>query len=114
VSVAREVLVFVLLGVAAVVTVISAVGLLAMRDPLQRLHFMAPPATSAFLVLFALAVDGAGPAALIKGSLVAVLLSLINGIVTHATARAVFVHDRDRWPPRPGEARVVDGEEEGS
>lgn len=110
-SAARLVAVAVLLGVTAVLTLISAVGVLVMRDPLQRLHFMAPPATSAFLVVAALAIDGAPAELWIKAIIVAILLMSINGVLTHATARAVYVHDRGHWPPSPEE--IDAGEREG-
>lgn len=112
-SAVRVAAVALLLGVPAILTLISAVGVLAMRDPYQRLHFVAPPALSAFLVAAALAVDGAGPAAWIKAAIVAVLLNLINGIVTHATARAAFVCKHGKWPPDPGEAASVKDRREG-
>ena len=35
----------VLLGIAVVVTVLSAVGVAVMRDPYQKLHYIAPPAS---------------------------------------------------------------------
>jgi multisubunit Na+/H+ antiporter MnhG subunit len=112
VSFARDAAVAVILALSVLVTAISAIGVVAMRDPFQRLHFMAPPATVSFLVVAALAIDGAGAAACVKAILVAVLLTAINGILTHATARAAFVTDRGRWPPDPGEAE--DAREGGS
>ncbi|APR80471.1 Hypothetical protein A7982_05818 [Minicystis rosea] len=108
------VLVAVILAVTTIITAISAVGVLAMRDPLQRLHFVAPPATVPFLVVAALAIDGAGMDAVIKALFVAVLLTLINGIVTHATARAAFVSEHGAWPPAPGEATDVSASEKES
>lgn len=126
-SVARAVAVAILVAVSAILTAVSSVGVLAMRNPYQRLNYMAPPAISAFLLVAALALDGAGADACIKALFVAVLLNLSNGILTHATARATFVHQRGHWPPDqhdsesatrpssdPGEATPVKGGEEGS
>lgn len=112
-SLVREVVVAVLLGVAALSTLIAAVGVLVMRDPLQRLHYIAPPANAAVLILIALVIEGAEPAAWIKATLVAALLALMNGVVTHATARAVFVRSRGGWPPAPGATRAPSGSGEG-
>lgn len=112
-TVAREVAVMVLLVVAGLVTLLGSVGVLAMRDPLQRLHFIAPQANAAVLVLAALVVDGAGPEAWIKGIIVTALLALTNGVVTHATARAAFVHARGKWPPDPGQAEAASRGEPG-
>jgi multisubunit Na+/H+ antiporter MnhG subunit len=114
VTVVREVAVVILVAVSAILTALSSVGVLAMRDPYQRLHYIAPPAISAFLLVAALALDDAGAEACIKGLLVAVLLNVSNGILTHATARAAFVHQRGKWPPDPGEATPVEGGEGGS
>lgn len=112
-SLAREIAVAVLLGVAGLTALISSVGVLAMPDPCQRLNFIAPPANAAFLVLAALVIDGAEPEAWIKTTVVTVLLALMNGVVTHATARAVFVHVHGKWPPDPGRAGSPPGSGDG-
>ncbi len=79
----------ILVGLAVALNLTSAIGVLAMRDPYQRLHYLAPPASLApallTLALF-LAVDDLQPA--LKMLLLTVLLNAINGVVTHATARA--------------------------
>ena len=112
-SLAREIAVAALLGVAGLTTLLSSVGVLAMPDPCQRLHFIAPPANAALLVLAALVVDGAEPEAWIKTAVVAALLALMNGVVTHATAHAIFVRARGKWPPEPGDAREPSGGKDG-
>jgi multisubunit Na+/H+ antiporter MnhG subunit len=114
VSVVREIAVVLLLGVSAIVTALSAVGVLAMRDPWQRLHFIAPPALSVFPVVAALALDGAGLAASLEALLVAVLLVSNGAVLSHAIARAVFAHTRGRWPPAPGDVAAVNDEEDAS
>jgi multicomponent Na+:H+ antiporter subunit G len=91
----------VLAAVAVLVTLASAVGVWAMRDPFQRLHFLAPPATiGAALLALAIALDG-GALAAVKPALVLALLTALNGVVSHATARAAFVRRRGAWPPAP-------------
>ncbi len=88
--------------VAASLTLASAVGVAAMRDPYQRLHFVAPPATlAASLVALALWLDGAGPSAGVQGTLSALLLAAMTGVLGHASARAFFVREHGGWPPRP-------------
>jgi monovalent cation/proton antiporter MnhG/PhaG subunit len=99
--------IIVLVGVAAAITLLCAIGVLVMRDAYQRLHYLSPPATvSAFLIVLAVALDGGGVAATIKVILVAVVLTLLNGVVSHACARAFFVREHGRWPPRDEEQPI--------
>jgi monovalent cation/proton antiporter MnhG/PhaG subunit len=94
------VVVAVLLGLAVLVTVFSAVGVLVMRDPYQRLHFISPPASvSAVLVVVALLVYEPQKQAALKAFVVAFVLYFMNAVVTHATARAHFVRENGTWPP---------------
>lgn len=89
-----------LLAGAAAVALISAVGALAMRDAFQRLHFIAPPATlSSFSVAVAALLDEPQKQAGAKALVVALLLVVMNAVVSHATARAAFVRRHGRWPP---------------
>jgi multisubunit Na+/H+ antiporter MnhG subunit len=84
----------VLAGLAVAFNLASAVGALAMRDSYQRLHFLAPPASVAPL-LFAVAlffgVHDKQPG--VKMLVLAAVLNAVNGVVTHATARAHRVRD---------------------
>ncbi|HVV17239.1 MAG TPA: monovalent cation/H(+) antiporter subunit G [Polyangia bacterium] len=74
---------------AGVVALLSAVGVRAMRDPFQRLHYLTPAATvSAVLVAVAFWADQS-PKDAAKVSFGALLLLAVNAIVTHATARAI-------------------------
>ncbi len=90
---------------AAALTLVCAVGVAAMRDPYQKLHFIAPPATLAsFVLALAVALQAREAQATLKALLVAVLLTAANGVVSHATARAAFVRRHRHWPPRRDEA----------
>lgn len=90
-----------LLGIAVAVALLSSVGLWLMRDPYQKLHFIAPPASlSALCVAIALFLGEKQKAAAGKGLLVAVLLYFMNAVITHATARAHYVREEGGWPPR--------------
>jgi monovalent cation/proton antiporter MnhG/PhaG subunit len=97
----------VLLGIAAVVTVLSAVGLAVMRDPYQKLHFIAPPASiGSICVVVALFIGEKQKQAAGKAVLIAFLLYFMNAVITHATARAHYVREKGAWPP-PEELEVV-------
>lgn len=79
--------IFVALGLALAAG--SSLGVLVMRDPYQRLHFLAPIASVSpicFTVALFFGESDKQPA--LKMLLIALLLNLVNGVVTHATARA--------------------------
>lgn len=80
----------VLLALAVVVTLASCVGVLAMDDALQRVHYVTPAATLAAVLLgVALALDDRQAAAWTKIAVIVVVLFATNAVVSHATARAV-------------------------
>jgi multicomponent Na+:H+ antiporter subunit G len=90
-----------LLGIAVLVTVLSAVGIAVMRDPYQKLHFIAPPASiAAICVVAALFIGEKQKQAAGKAVLVAFLLYFMNAVITHATARAHYVREKGTWPPK--------------
>lgn len=98
-----------LVGLAAAINLLSAVGALAMRNPLQRLHYLAPASSLAPLLLAVALLAGVrDPQAGLKTLILAVVLNAINGVVTHQTARAHRIRDR-----RPF-ADLADDERDGS
>jgi multicomponent Na+:H+ antiporter subunit G len=94
----RDVIVAVLLGLGVAAALLSCVGVLVMRNALDRLHFTAPASTVS-PVLFALAVLVEEPlsSAGVKAVLVAALIIITTPVLTHATARAARVRDHGRW-----------------
>lgn len=95
-----------LLGFAALLALVCSVGVLVMRDPFQRMHYVTPPATlGAFAVFLALLVDGEGASPLLKTVLVGGVLALQNAVAAHASARAFFVRRFGCWPP-PGDLEL--------
>jgi multicomponent Na+:H+ antiporter subunit G len=96
-----QVTIDVLLGIAVLVTVLSAVGLAVMRDPYQKLHFISPPATIATIcIVAALFIGEKQKQAAGKAALIAFLLFFMNAVITHATARAHYVREKGVWPPK--------------
>lgn len=116
------VVVAVLLGLASVLVLLCAVGVMVMKDALQRLNYMSPPATlCAVLITVAVVLDQPQKQAWFKTMLVTLVLCLMNGVVTHATARAIRVRERGRWQaaaderiPIVGQQRYVGQDEEES
>jgi multicomponent Na+:H+ antiporter subunit G len=92
------VVVDVLLGLGVASILMSALGVLVMRDALDRLHFTTPAATLA-PVCFAVAVLVEEPlsSAGVKAVLVALVIVLTTPVLSHATARAVRIRDQGGW-----------------
>jgi multisubunit Na+/H+ antiporter MnhG subunit len=90
----------ILLGLAVVVVLGASVGVLAMRDAYQKLHFVTPaamvaPALVALAVLVQMGVyENTGE------SFLALLFVVIAGpFLSHATIRAIRVRERGDWRP---------------
>ena len=104
-------MIHILLWIAVATGLFSAVGMLAMRDFYQRLHFLGPPSSlSIFLVAAAIVIREGASQATTKAILSAVALVLINPVVTHAMARASRIRAYGHWVAQPheGEKRAGD------
>lgn len=87
-----------MLGLAVLVAVGSVVGLIAARDDLDRLHFLAPASVvSPVLVALAVVVREALDGRAIKALLVAAFFVVLNPILSQATARAQRVREHGDW-----------------
>jgi len=103
---ARDIGADILLGLAVVLVITSSVGVLVMRDPFQKLHFVTPaalvaPALVALAVLVRMGMtENTGETCL------ALLFMVIAGpYLSHATMRALRVREKGDWrPSRNGEA----------
>jgi monovalent cation/proton antiporter MnhG/PhaG subunit len=92
--VTKAIVVDVLVAVAVTLNLASAIGVMVMRDCYQRLHFVAPPASLAPLLLtIALFIGVDDKQAGWKMLLLLLLVNATNGVVTHATARAARIRD---------------------
>jgi multicomponent Na+:H+ antiporter subunit G len=95
---ARDIVSGVLLGLAVVIVITASVGVLLMRDPYQKLHFVTPaalvaPALVALAVLVQTGLDeNSGETCL------ALLFMVIAGpFLSHATIRALRVREKGDW-----------------
>ncbi len=95
----------VLVAIAVLLTLLGSLGLIVMRDPWQRLHFIAPSSTLGAALLTAAIGLESGAKAAVKPLLVTLLLTALNGVVSHALARAAYVREHGRWPPPTEETR---------
>jgi multisubunit Na+/H+ antiporter MnhG subunit len=109
---ARDVGADILLGLAAAIVITSSVGVLVMRDPYQKLHFVTPAALVA-PVLVALAVlvrmgldENTG-----ETCVVLVFMGIAGPFLSHATVRAIRIRETGDWRLRPGGQAVAEQEE---
>lgn len=93
-----------LVAAAVLVAILSVLGMLRMRDPYQRMHYIAPPASlTPFLITVAIFLqDGMKPESFKAVVLTFVLIGM-NTVVTHAAARAFRISETKDWNPVPGE-----------
>jgi monovalent cation/proton antiporter MnhG/PhaG subunit len=102
----KTAIVAVLLGFGVASVLLSCLGVLVMRDALDRLHFTAPAATIApVLLAVAVLVEEPLSSAGLKAVLVALLLVITTPVLSHATARAVRIREHGRWRMLPHELR---------
>ncbi len=87
----REILAAVLLAVGVLIELLSAVGVLVMRNPFDRLHYLAPAMSLGPLAIAAAVLVAESDAqAKIKSVLIALVLLVTGPVLTHATARAAW------------------------
>lgn len=91
----KAVIVSALLVAGVLVELLCCAGLLAMKNPFDRLHAIAP-ANILPPIFFAAAIliqEGISPAA-IKAIMIGFVLILVSPIVSHATARAAWIREK--------------------
>jgi monovalent cation/proton antiporter MnhG/PhaG subunit len=95
---AADLAVAALLALGIAVTWLSCLGVLLMRDPYDRLHYTAPAAALApVLIAAAVVVEQGLSAAGIKAVLIALVLVGTNPVLGHATARAARIREHGQW-----------------
>ena len=105
-----DVAVAVLLAFGVAAALMSALGLLAARDPYDQLHFTGPatviaPVAVAAAVLVEEPLSSAG----IKAVLVALIMLATGPLLIHATSRAARIREHGRWAILPEELRAKEG-----
>lgn len=94
----------VLVGIAVALALACSVGIAVMRSALERLHFSAPVTSlSVALIACAVWIDDPNWEARLKIVLIAVIMFLMNAILSHATARAIRIRDDKHFEPRRSE-----------
>lgn len=90
----RDTVIAILLVVAGALVVLSALGVLVVRDAYDRLHFTGPAGFAGIPVAAAVIVDTASQITVEKAVLLAVLLVVSSPVGVHVVARATRVADR--------------------
>ncbi len=89
-----EVIEAILLAAGVAVQLLCCLGLLAMRNVFDRLHYLGPATTlGPMLLAAAVLVHHSSVQGCVKAVLLVVLLLLINPVLTHVTARAARVEE---------------------
>ncbi len=94
----------VLLAICVVSAWICCLGIVILKDFYERLHYMATVSTVSMIALLAAVVveEGWGQAT-IKTILIALVVFVMNAVLTHATARAARIRELGHWTPDPNE-----------
>jgi len=106
----RNVAVDVILAAAVALVLASTVGLLAMRDTYQRVHYLTPLALVAPLLLGVAILVQSGSAVSSSLTWLALLFVVVTGpFLSHATIRAIRIREAGEWRLRrdseaPGDA----------
>jgi multisubunit Na+/H+ antiporter MnhG subunit len=95
----------ILVYTAAALALLCAWLMIRMRDEFQMLHFLAPPASlSVMLITVAIFLQRGLKPESFKAVFIAIVLIMMNTVVTHATARAFRIRQlKEKWRPAEGE-----------
>jgi multisubunit Na+/H+ antiporter MnhG subunit len=95
---ARDIGADVLLGLAVLTVLTASLGVLVMRDPYQKLHFVTPAALVApVLVALAVLVRAGLDENTGETCLALLLMGIAGPYLSHATARAIRIRDTGDW-----------------
>ncbi len=92
----------VLVGIAVAIAVGCAVGVAIVSNALERLHFSSTLTSfSAVLIVIAIWIDDPTWQSRLKAALIALILFVMNSILSHSTARAIRIRDHGHFEPQP-------------
>ena len=93
----QDVAVYVLLALGVGIQVLSAIGVLVMRDAYERLHYVSAAGVGGALACVAVTVRDSFSLIGNKALLVAVFLLVTGPVLVHATGQALRVREQDGW-----------------
>ena len=100
----------VLLGLAAAVVLVSSAGVLVMRDAYQRLHYVAPIAVVAPVIVALAVLVQSGWTENSGETWLGLLFMVLGGpFLAHATIRAARIRETGDWRPGAGQPEAGRG-----
>jgi monovalent cation/proton antiporter MnhG/PhaG subunit len=110
----QQVFADILLVLAAVTVLVSAVGILVMRDTYQKLHYVTPIAVLAPLLVGLAVLTRSGWSENSSVTWLALLFVMMGGpVVAHATIRAARIREHGDWRPGDWPEKARTGERTG-
>jgi monovalent cation/proton antiporter MnhG/PhaG subunit len=86
---------------------LGALGIVRMRDPYQKLHYLALPGIVGIGSLtIAVFVQTGWSQASWKCAIILVILVASNSVGTHAAARAFRAREKEHWEPLPNDPEI--------
>jgi monovalent cation/proton antiporter MnhG/PhaG subunit len=104
----RDVAEYVLLALGVGILALSAVGVLAMRQVYDRLHYVGSAGVGSALVCVAVTVRESFSLIGNKALLIAAFMLLSGPVLVHVTARAARLREGGEWSLRDGEEVEVE------
>ncbi len=99
----REILADCLLGLAVATVLASSLGILVMRDPCQKLHYVTPAALVAPVIVGLAIFAQSGLTENSAQTALALAFIVISGpVLSHATIRAARIRETGDWRPGAG------------
>jgi multisubunit Na+/H+ antiporter MnhG subunit len=92
----RDTVAWVLLAAGSAVQVMAVLGVVLLRDALDRLHYLAPSSLAALLIAAAIVVRESFSLIAIYALLLAGFLVFTGPVLAHATGRAIHLSRRER------------------
>jgi monovalent cation/proton antiporter MnhG/PhaG subunit len=110
---AADIAVDVLLVIGLLAFILTAAGLLVIKEFYEQVHFLSPGSLIGSIAIAAAVVvhEGLSQAG-VKAILIAILLVWANPVISHATIRAGRIRRKEQWEPWEGENIPVAAEEE--
>ncbi|HEX3741364.1 MAG TPA: monovalent cation/H(+) antiporter subunit G [Terriglobales bacterium] len=100
----KTIVIEVLVAAAVLIVAVSVLGMLRMRDPYQRMHYIAPPASlSAIFITVAIFLQQGFKAESFKAAFTTLVLIAMNTLVTHAAVRTFRIAEVKDWQPAKDE-----------
>jgi monovalent cation/proton antiporter MnhG/PhaG subunit len=103
-----DAVVYALLALGVGAELIACLGVVAMRDVYDRLHFLGPSALGAVLIVAAIWVREGPSMISLKATLVGAFLLVATPALVHVTARAARINELGDWRRQPGERIEVE------